>query len=221
MSQRSGPEQKKSKAPLIIAIVLIILILVIVLVVVIVIIMVRRSAAQASKAIDCTSDADCVIGFKCNTNNGICSECFNDSECTGGKKCIGPVCTCPTPTITNATVTVTQAFPPTIQVFIDSTGGSYATNQYSITFTNSTGTFSTPEEFIPNPGNTAPTFTFDLPSGCDSLYAGYGCVANCGANHSISGKFAIKVKNECNQVSGTKRIPINNTNCDLCAATTC
>jgi hypothetical protein len=222
MSQRAeppDPTKKKTNVVLIVVIVVVILVLIIVGVVIWLIIWLRR---RAQRAINCKTDADCLLDFKCNKNTGVCSQCLTDADCTGGKTCTGVVCACPLPVITNATVTITQAWPPIIEVFVDSTGGSYATNKYKIVFTNSAGTFTSPSDFIANPGDTAPTFTFELPGTCDdlSMYSGYGCETNCGPGHSVSGKVSIQVQNECGSISATKVVPVSG-NCDFCSATTC
>ena len=219
MSQRSQPPKKKTNVVLIVVIVVAVILL---LVIGLVIFLVLRARSTVNRAINCKADTDCLLNFKCNKNTGICSECFSDGDCSVGKKCSGVVCTCPLPEITNATVRITQAWPPIIEVFVNSIGGEFATNQYKIQFTNSAGTYTSPEEFIPNPGNTAPTFTFDFPGNCDDpqMYNGYGCVTNCGMGHSISGKVKIQVKNVCGSLSATKTIPVSG-NCDFCSASTC
>jgi hypothetical protein len=222
MSQRSGPVKKKSKAPLIIAIVVSIVILLIVIVVVIVVILLRRARAVLDGATNCNSDADCALNFKCNPSNKICSQCLSDDDCSGGRKCVGPVCLCPSPEITDATVTVVQSWPPIIEVHVDSTGGDYATNKYKIVFTNSANTYTSPSEFFANPnsGTEAPTFTFELPATCSELYSNYGCAANCGVGFTLSGKFSIQVENSCGSRSATVLVPLSG-NCDLCSDTTC
>lgn len=219
MSQRPDPKKKKTNVVLIVVIVVVIVLLLVIGLIIWLILWLRR---RANRAINCKTDADCLLDFKCNKSTGICSQCLTDADCTGGKKCSGVVCTCPLPEITDATVTITQAWPPIIEVFVDSTGGSYATNKYKIVFTNSAGTYSSPSDYIENPGDTAPTFTFDFPGVCDdpSMYNGYGCEANCGLGHSISGKVEIQVQNECGSISATKTVPVSG-NCDFCSATTC
>lgn len=217
MSQRNEPQKKKTNVVLIIVIVVVIVLLLVVGLIIFLILRVRNAV---QKGTNCTSDADCVLGFKCNTSTKICSQCLTNADCSDGKLCVGPVCTCPLPVITDATVTVLGAWPPSIQVFVDSTGGNYETMKYKINFVNSVGSFATEEDFLPNPGTTAPTFTFDFPSTCDGFYTGYGCPSDCGPGHTIQGKVTVQIQNECGSISQVKTIPLSG-NCDFCTQPTC
>jgi hypothetical protein len=222
MSRRQQePEKKKSsKVALIVAIVLGIILLIIIGVIVLIVVLVRRAAAALKKTTNCSSDADCLFGFKCNTNTKICVQCLTTADCKDGRVCVGPVCACPTPIITDSSITVTQAWPPIIDIYIDSTGGSYETTKYKFTYTDSTGAYTVASEFLPNPGNTAPTFTFELPAVCDSLYVGYGCESGCGPTHTVSGTITLQIENECGAQSEEKLVPVSG-NCDLCNDATC
>lgn len=212
--------KKKSNLGLIIGIVVAVLLAIVITVVVIVVILVRRRTANL-RAANCASNADCPPGFLCNTATGGCAQCLKNTDCgTDGKICKGAVCICDAPTITSAVATVSQSWPPIIDVAIE-TGSDPAKTKFSAIF-RGPNNYKLDSGFnsLPDGYTGTPIVSLHLPNTCDAAYLNYGCSANCGANHSILGSIDVQVESQCGTKSVIKTIPVSGT-CDICTATTC
>lgn len=211
---------KSSKTALIVGIIVAIVVVIAVIVTIVVILLLRRRSANL-KASNCASNSDCPPNFLCNTTTGGCVQCLKDADCGGNSKiCQGAVCLCPVPTITSATATVTQNWPPIIDVAIE-TSTDPSKTKFSAVFTEQGGYSTNPDFFsLPTGSTGTPTISLHLGTMCDSNYAGYGCPSDCGPNHRIKGTIKVQIENECGTKSAIKTIPISGT-CDICSATTC
>lgn len=214
-------QKKRRNVIILISVVIAIVVLVTAVIVVFLLLRQRRGNGGSSR---CGGDSDCLPGFRCNPATKVCSTCFDDAECGGnGKICFHGVCFCPKPVINKSAtmVQVLRAWPPQISVYIE-TDQDAQELQYNVAFTNSAKTYTTPVFFqlSPVPG-TSPTFVFDLPDACDSLYPGYGCAADCGNGHTIIGVVSIQAKNPCGSFSDIVKYPVNGQNCNICTQTTC
>lgn len=205
--------KKKSNLGLIIGIIIAIVVVIIVVVIVVVVILIRRGASKVKSASNCSSDADCLFGFKCNTSTKVCSQCLTDADCSEGKVCVGPVCVCQPPTITSAVATVTQHWPPIITVTITPSTDP-ASTKFSAIFNGQSG-YQVDSGFV-----STPTIQLALSGTCGGPFGSYGCVANCGASHNVVGSIAVQIESQCGAKSTIKTIPLSGT-CDICTATTC
>lgn len=85
-------EADKKKRQRIIIIVVVVIVIIVLIIAAVLIWLWWRNRRPTVQAVDCKSDTDCGLNFKCNVSTGACSQCLVDADCPSNQVCNGVVC---------------------------------------------------------------------------------------------------------------------------------